>query len=309
MKTGLRHILCIVCLIMASFSLRGQNQSDSDVLLNRYELLCAECVSLRSKVNAGEKVSRKQAKDMLDAFVKMNGEIKSAADSLSDEQKRRFEAVNRWFATGVRPLMLSHQTFASCPKALQAPKVTTEITIPWPAPQTESVSAPQENHFFRPRYTVLASVSYPDASFGAMFGIQARSKAKGKATWGGYVHFKSNFDFSEPSYFCSGDGILENGGAFWPSGDKQNSTLKVTGGILAGVNRWLNIYAGLGYGYKRLYWEDIDGQWAQVRDFSYAGLASEAGLIFSWRHISVGAGISTIGFRTPSFDLSVGISF
>lgn len=310
MKTGLRHILCVICLTLATFGLKGQTKPDFDAALNQYELMCGDCIGLRSKVNAGEKVSRQQAKDMLDAFVAMNGDIKAAESSMNIIQKSRFEAINRWFTSGERPAMLDHRHLANVAWTLPAAKaeVMDAAALTWPCSGIPVIQTEPNRH--RPRFTVLASASFPDASFGVMAGIQAYSKKKDIPAWGGYINFKSNFIFpQEPTYLCSGNGMLENGGSFWPGGQSQKSTLKVTGGLLVGLGRWLSIYGGAGYGYSRLLWEDVDGEWALVQDCSPAGFASEAGLLFSWRHMTLGAGVSTICFRTASLDLSIGLSF
>ena len=65
----------------------------------------------------------------------------------------------------------------------------------------------------------------------------------------------------------------------------------------------------MGYGYQELFWEDIDGKWAKVQDYSYKGIAAEAGVIASWKSFCIGAGISTTAFRTASADISIGIRF
>ena len=81
----------------------------------------------------------------------------------------------------------------------------------------------------------------------------------------------------------------------------------VSGGVLAGATKWLTVYAGAGYGYRKLAWEDVDGGWALVSDWSRSGFAAECGVIASWRLIAVSAGISTISFRTASFTCGVGL--
>lgn len=89
----------------------------------------------------------------------------------------------------------------------------------------------------------------------------------------------------------------------------KNTNIMATAGVLAGPAAWLDLYAGAGYGQKTLLWQDIDGSWAAVSDFTHKGMALEIGLITSWRPLSLGLGISTINFRTASLDLSVGVRF
>lgn len=83
----------------------------------------------------------------------------------------------------------------------------------------------------------------------------------------------------------------------------------VSGGVLAGATKWLTVYAGAGYGFRKLAWEDVAGNWAAVSDWSRSGFAAECGLIVSWRRLAVSAGVSTISFRTASFTCGVGLRF
>ena len=156
----------------------------------------------------------------------------------------------------------------------------------------------------RPLFSLLllASLAAPDMSYGLMTGYQHRR-------WGGYLAFRSNFTSCRTSYSCASDGSLENGSQIWPSGNEKCSNLMVSGGVLAGATKWLTVYAGAGYGYRKLAWEDVDGGWARVSDWSRSGFVAECGVIASWRLIAVSAGISTISFRTASFTCGVGLRF
>lgn len=102
---------------------------------------------------------------------------------------------------------------------------------------------------------------------------------------------------------------MGNGSQMWPTGNEKRSNLIVSGGILAGAADWLTVYAGAGYGYRKLAWEDVDGNWASVSDWSRSGFAAECGVIASWRRFAVSAGVSTISFRTVSFTCGVGLRF
>ena len=70
---------------------------------------------------------------------------------------------------------------------------------------------------------------------------------------------------------------MENGSKIWPTGNEKRSNLMVGGGVLAGATKWLTIYAGAGYGARKLAWEDIAGNWALVSDWSHTGMAVEFG--------------------------------
>ena len=149
---------------------------------------------------------------------------------------------------------------------------------------------------------LLASLAAPDIAYGLMAGYQ-------HGRWGGYLAFRSNFTSCKTSYSCTSDGNLGNGSQICPSGNEKRSNLMVSGGVLAGATKWLTVYAGAGYGSRKLAWEDVAGNWAAVSDWSRAGFAAECGVIASWHRLTVSAGVSTISFRTASFTCGVGLRF
>lgn len=303
-----RHIISLIAALFLTLAATGQTDSDRDERLNRYELACRECLEMRSKVNSGERIPKDEAVRMINAFVAMNAEIKADSTSMTRSQKARFEAVNRWFATGLRPRMLDHGPLI---KELHPSPETVAVTgleSRWPSKET-AIPAPQKiKGLFRPQFIILADIAVPGLSYGLMAGIMSPYRP-GRISWGGYAHFNSNFNFSAPEYYCTSDGTMPNGGRFWPGEDSCNSNLKITGGVMAGINRWLAVYAGAGYGYSRLMWEDIEGKWAGVSDHSYKGISAEVGVTATWNHLTAGLGVSTVAFRTASMDISVGIRF
>ena len=127
--------------------------------------------------------------------------------------------------------------------------------------------------------------------------------------WGGYIRAKSNFLFTTPSYSCYTSGRMDNGGPFWSNGKSRESVIAATVGALYSPVGWISLYGGLGYGHSNLYWQDIDDQWAEVKDHSFKGMAAEAGLLTSWKRLCLGLGVSTTTFRTANLDISFGISF
>ena len=68
-------------------------------------------------------------------------------------------------------------------------------------------------------------------------------------------------------------------------------------------------YVGAGYGEYYIVWEDIDGNWAKVSDYSCSGVALDLGAVFSWRWLAVSAGVNALDFKKLSFTCGVGVSF
>ena len=85
--------------------------------------------------------------------------------------------------------------------------------------------------------------------------------------------------------------------------------LSATGGALWHPMIWLTLYAGAGYGWRSLCWEDVSGNWAQVSDVSYRGVAADFGAVFNIDRFALSAGVSTIAFRRLDFSFGIGCYF
>lgn len=307
MKRASRHIICLIHALLSAFCLNGQTTdaavSESDELLNRYELACGQCLDLKNQVNEGVHVSRKDASDVIDRFVSLNTLIKSSSEDLNPVQRTRFEAISRWFSTGERPLVLDHESLVRIIEetTLAASRNSIRIkVIPYnPAPIQEARTDERNTGL---KTYILASVSLPLPSYGAMVGIRY-------GRWGGYARFSSNFRSQDHAYTCLGNGTIEGGGSIWSGGSETRSEFKTGAGVLYGPADWFSIYAGMGYGRSELYWDDIDGNWVKVSDLSFKGPSLEAGVLASWKFLTLGAGVSTISFRRVSLDLCLGVSF
>ena len=324
MKTALRHILCGIFLFSLASGLYGQpkmrTEPDTDERLTRYELLCKECLDLKSLVSEGRQVSRSHASDMISKFVAMNREIKADSISLNPLQQSRFKMINHWFTTGNRPLAMDHLPIRRIMPQLTGEAVGMKgrhervrmMILSVPSASQEYIGEDFHNTETGHKsmiFYVMADFSLP-VSYGLMAGLKKDRQGYGKGIdWGGYMRLRSNFIFRKSAYTCLSNGTIDNGYAFLGNGNMQKSDLMVTAGTLAGIAPWLDIYAGAGYGQKILLWQDIEDSWARVSDFTHKGLALEAGLITSWRRLCIGIGVSTVNFRTASLDLSVGVRF
>lgn len=296
-----RYLLTVVSGLMLTCALNAQEVSSMDAELSRYETLCQECLELKSRIGYGETVSRRQAESMIENFVSMNARLKGVKHEMTAAQRIRFDAIGVWFSTGKKPQVQS------------APSL--EALSPLPHPHILSSQSPIDElyrvEFFHEiptrrdyvRKFILADITCPEMSYGLMAGLQGRR-------WGGYLRFRSAFvKTPETLYECLSDGSLPDGGKIWTSGDARSSNLYITGGALMQVVDWLSVYAGAGYGRRTLAWQDIDGNWAEVSDFSCRGPAFEAGLIFSYRRLAFSAGVSSISFKTAALTAGIGLKF
>lgn len=309
MLKQIRYILCALLMLVA-FSAAGQDRR-IDEQLRMYEDLCEQCMDIKSRVKSGENVSRSMVKSLIDSFLAHNKTLKRQEVDMTAAQRHRFAQIGRWFATGERPDTISTlplvQAELPCAPVAMLQSACSIIT-----PVSDTVFCIGRSDLDRvadmlggkPRGDVfiLASISAPDMAYGLMAGYKHRN-------WGGYLALRTNFTSCKTSYSCASDGSMENGSKIWPTGNEKRSNLMVGGGVLAGATKWLTVYAGVGYGTRKLAWEDVADNWVLVSDWSRSGFAAECGAVVSVRKLAISAGISTVAFRTAAFTCGVGVRF
>lgn len=170
------------------------------------------------------------------------------------------------------------------------PETGDEMAFDTPVP-----SVPYEKNLLA---QVSASI-YPRMSCGVMLGYVQ--------TIGGYVKFRSNFNSTKGLYNAASDLNIEGGGYFWPSGDKAESVMNVSGGMLLRATKSLYPYFGVGYGSRKMMWQDAGGKWANITDYTYTGISADAGLIFKLGPVALSAGVSTTAFKYTAAEVGIGV--
>ena len=301
MRRLVKYMLCSLLMLVA-FSAAGQDRR-IDEQLHMYEDLCGQCMDIKSRAKSGENVSRTQVESLIATFLALNKTLKSQENEMTAAQRHRFAQIGRWFSTGERPDTISPlplvQAEPPCAPAVMLQSACCRIT-----PVSDTVDRVAYMQGGKPRgdIFILASIAAPDMAYGLMAGYQHRR-------WGGYLAFRSSFTSCKTSYSCASDGSFGKGSQIWPTGNQKRSNLMVSGGVLAGATKWLTIYAGAGYGARKLAWEDIAGNWALVSDWSHTGMVVEFGAVVSVHKLAFYAGISTISFRTAAFTCGLGVRF
>lgn len=296
MKNIVAHIACLVLLLLSGSTALAQDRR-YDEQLDRYQTLCGQCLDLKSRTSVGEEVSRVEAQSLIAAFVSMNKSLKLKLSEMTVLQRRRFADIGNWFTTGNPP----EPVLADLPYVdLILPMQT--VIPDAKAPKVTESSSPQFYPDVRSEFYLLASFNVPDFSCGLTFGYLHRR-------FGPYLSARTNFRTISTEYSCLADGTMDIGGRFWPGGMEGRTNYSACAGVLAAVNLWLNLYAGLGYGARKLAWQDIHGDWALVKDWSHSGLATECGALFAWRYLALSVGISTISFKTAAFTWGLGVRF
>ena len=153
MKTASRYILCLICTIFPALCLYGQTSSELDAGLNRYELACGRCMDLKKRVSNGEQVSRNEAADLIGNFLNMNSDLKKSYDLMNSGQRLRFDAINKWFASGIRPPVMNHAPLPSVSRVSQS-----SLEIPYNSSLPSRIIIEEKTPI---RTYILATVSLP----------------------------------------------------------------------------------------------------------------------------------------------------
>lgn len=135
-------------------------------------------------------------------------------------------------------------------------------------------------------------------SFGAMIGVVKK--------FGFYAKAKYNFKSLTTEGECDDNGLM-GGNQAWFTGNTESSRLAVTGGLLIRLALPFYVYAGGGYGYKKLGWETTDGIFAENIDQSYTGAEAEVGCILRLKNFALSGGVQSNSFKY--FEATVGIGF
>ncbi len=137
-------------------------------------------------------------------------------------------------------------------------------------------------------------------SVGMMLGIVKK--------WGGYAKVKSSLSSQSTSLACNSQGIIEGSSdQAWLTGKSASSRFALTGGVLYRVALPFYLYAGGGFGSKKLAWEMPNDTWAEVSDASYDGFEAELGGIYRIKNFAMSAGVQTNQFKY--WEATVGVAF
>ena len=87
-----RHIfIAFLCLLAASSVAQAQNDWDS--VLDRYEKIALQCMSLRDKAAAGERVSQKSVTELFGELNRLRNSLQQASGKMTAKQRERFRRV------------------------------------------------------------------------------------------------------------------------------------------------------------------------------------------------------------------------
>lgn len=270
-----------------------------DAALDQYEQISDECILLRQRSQGGEKVSASSLMPLLGRLASLRKNLQNSGGKMSPAQKQRFESIrNRYDRAFGEPRTVTG-VFLKSPDPLLGKMVlppVPETDRPGPAP----VYAPVPG-YLPLRYSTVVFAGIPDWSLGVMAAVS-------KGRWGGFLKGAFPLQSQSAGYDCFSDGTTATG-YIWTSGKEKVSRFSITAGATYAAWPFLALYAGAGYGSRSILWEDASARWANVRDKHARGLAVDAGVLLSYGHFLLMAGVSATGFRPVTAEVGAGCFF
>ena len=269
----MKRVALILAALFCFIPLTAQEKDRYDIALDQYENICIRCLELRKALDIGEIVSSQEMSDLLGKLESLRQTLAEGNVEMSDEQRKRLELIKaRYLAYG--------EPSPTIPDII-TPSVLFSLDET-PAYDSPISRQPSLNAFI---LAIGGLSKYPD--IGLMCGT-------GYGKWGGYLSLRARAAHFKYDYKCDSTGNTDYG-QIWTNGKVYHPKLQMTAGVYYGITWHWHAFAGLGYSSTCLLWEDIDGRLALVTDLSHKGLCAEAGVLFFYSHIAVGAGLSTTG--------------
>lgn len=138
---------------------------------------------------------------------------------------------------------------------------------------------------------------------------------------GWFVNAHTNLKFTSATdgLKCEKGGAIDGEVPFY-SGNKQTSVFAANAGVVVDIidlvgasprNRFntFGVYAGAGYGWRRMLWETTDGKWVQYNPTSVTSVSVNGGIIGSIYGLTLRAGVNTIGFKHLEIEAGIGWMF
>ncbi len=299
MKYGRAYLLALCLLLFATASFAQERAWTA--ALSRYEFICRRCASWRDAIDRGERVPKDSLQVMTTELKEVRKNLMYVLGDMSKGQRRWFEAVRDWFATGEWPVTSGPLEGAADSSAslgmtgvaalgmtgVAAPGMTGYLSFRPSEARGEIYGmtggdTPDSGLQTSPDMTkkkvscgAVAGLTvgvWPDVSGGVMAGVRLDK-------WCIFIKGRSNFTSQKASYECNADGTTDYG-YFWSSGAKAVvSRHQVTLDVSYAFTNPVSLYLGAGYGVRALYWQDSEGAWAKVRDRSFRSVALDAGLL------------------------------
>ena len=339
-----RAVLSIIALLLISPAYVIAQNADWDKVLDRYEDICGQCITLRDRIVAGEPVSDRAVTSLLQELSQLRNTLQNASGSMTDEQKKRFTTIRDSYSgtTTIQESIDEEQTPPTKPQAnkpqpeqitinepVQVPDFS-GLTIARPTVSEQQIMVPSEigayekfsqdqlitetaanpdfdsnNRFLDIEVYIIAGYNMSPV-FGGMIAVGR------KPFRSGFISVLTNGSLNSYDYSCLSNGNIQGGGVFWGDGGVADNELFITGGLSVWSNRSgiVSVYLGTGYEINEHLWRDISGKWAVVSDLSGRGIVFQAAASFRFNHVALSPSLiymPSTNYILPSIGL--GYSF
>lgn len=145
---------------------------------------------------------------------------------------------------------------------------------------------------------------YPEYAFGITY---ARVKQ-----YGFYVSAMMNPSVRfQADHYASANGAIDGEYPFY-SGKHTSTRISATAGALVRLHIPMYLYAGVGYGYRGLFYETTEHEWVAWRTANtiYHGMHWEAGLMGNIKGFAISLGVSSItDFSNMYYEAKLGLGY
>lgn len=144
---------------------------------------------------------------------------------------------------------------------------------------------------------------YPEYAFGITY---ARVRQ-----WGFYVSAMMNPSLRfHADYHSWGNGTIHGEYPFY-SGQHTSTRISATAGALVRLHIPMYLYAGVGYGYRGLFYETTDHEWVawHTANTIYHGMHWEAGLMGNIKGFAISLGVSSITNGWSYYEAKLGLGY
>lgn len=281
-------LLLFVLFMLLPFQTKAQT-TDWDAVLDRYEDICGQCISLRDRIVAGESVSDRAVTSLLQELSQLRNTLQNASGSMTGKQKQRFNAIRDSY-TG-NTVTEPSKNVETQPTAVSQTKTVKPAGSASPKQETIKTSRPDSTYIriksipiVRPQLSD-PSINNPD-SLKSLDIVVSNDSTSGNEydqpieikrnntldtyllagynrtlSIGGmiivgkdrskcfYISVLSNFSNTQSDYSCSNDGRIKGGGVFWGDGTVTDNQLFLTAGTAVWNSTSGNISVYAGAGY------------------------------------------------------------
>lgn len=300
----MKRVFAAIFLILASCRLGAQDRR-WDAALDQYQQICDECINLRVRSAAGDRIQSSSVTSLLTRLSSLRKTLLDAKGQMSPAQRLRFDSIRlryeEVFGIKHNPLNLpALQAVSGRAEAFkQAMLVPLHPQIIDPGYIPSLVFTP----YGSPSWSLFFFTGVPDLYYGTMLRLSFTGKP-----FGAYAKASVSIPYKVGAYECLSDGTVGSG-YIWTSGKESVSRWAVTAGATISVSQNFAIYAGAGYGKRDVLWQDVSNKWATVSDLSMHGLVADGGIIVSVKRLNFMAGVSSFGFRAFSAEAGIGYQF